>query len=136
MLATLFSFVSLFAEDPPAQPQGGPPTWYTYLPFVGIIVVFFFLMTRSMRKQEQQRQAMAATLEKGDKVLTLGEIYGTVISVDGAKNEVVVKIDDNTRVKMTLQGIKVNITKQEAAAAPKAPDASAQSTAVTTKPNT
>jgi preprotein translocase subunit YajC len=133
MLATLFL---LFAEGPPADgaPGGGQPSWYGMLPFIGIAAVFLFLMMRSSRRQDRERQAMLATLEKNDKVLTIAEIYGTVISVDAAKNEVVVKVDDNTRLKMTVGAIKRNITKEEAAAAPKA-DGGAVSTAVTTKPN-
>lgn len=128
MLATLFL---LFAEDPPPAGDGRPP-WFNMLPFIGIAVVFLFLVMRNSRRQDRERQSMLSTLEKNDKVLTVAEIYGTVISVDAAKNEVVVKVDDNTRLKMTIGAIKLNITKAEAAAAPK-PDA--QSAAITTKPN-
>jgi len=132
MLATLFL---LFADNPPpAAPDDGQPAWFRMLPFIAIGAVFLFLMMRGSRRQERERQSMLATLEKNDKVLTIAEIYGTVISVDAAKNEVVVKVDDNTRLKMTIGAIKRNITKEEAAAAPKA-DAGAASTAVTAKPN-
>ena len=130
MLASLI----VFAQNPPAgdAPPGAGP--WQFLPFVGIAVVFLVLMMRNSRRQDRERQTMLSTLEKNDKVLTIAEIYGTVISVDAAKNEVVVKVDDNTRLKMTVGAIKRNITKEEAAAAPK-PDAGAASTAVTAKPN-
>jgi len=131
----MFATLLLFAQNGDA-PAGGPqaPGWYQMLPFIAIGGVFLFLMMRSSRRQDRERQSMLASLEKNDKVLTIAEIYGTVISVDAAKNEVVVKVDDNTRMKMTIGAIKRNITKEEAAAAPKA-DAGAVSTAVTTKPN-
>ena len=131
MLATLFL---LFAEGQPADGAGQQPSWYGMLPFIAIAVVFLMLMMRNSRRQDRERQTMLSTLEKNDKVLTIAEIYGTVISVDAAKNEVVVKVDDNTRMKMTIGAIKRNITKEEAAAAPKA-DAGAASTAITTKSN-
>jgi preprotein translocase subunit YajC len=132
MLATLL----LFAQDA-APPAGGGDTarsLYQFLPIFAIGILLIFMMTRNSRRQERERQSMLASLEKNDKVLTIAEIYGTVISVDAAKNEVVVKVDDNTRLKMTVGAIKRNITKEEAAAAPK-PDAGAASTAVTAKPN-
>jgi preprotein translocase subunit YajC len=136
MLATLFL---LFADaDAGAAPAGGggagPSGLVQFLPFIGIAVVFLFLMMRNSRRQDKDRQTMLSSLEKNDKVLTIGGIYATVISVNQTEDEVVVKVDDNTRLKITKASISRNITKEQAAAAPKA-DAGAQSTAVTTKPN-
>jgi preprotein translocase subunit YajC len=134
----MFATLLMFAEDAAKQQAAGggdeQPPWFRMLPFIAIGAVFLFLMMRSSRRQDRERQSMLATLEKNDKVLTVAEIYGTVISVDAAKNEVVVKVDDNTRMKMTIAAIKRNITKEEAAAAPKA-DGGSVSTAVTAKPN-
>jgi preprotein translocase subunit YajC len=126
MLATLL----LFAEDPP---QGQAPSWYGMLPFVAIAAVFLLMMMRNSRRQDRDRQAMLTSLEKNDKVLTIGGIYGSVISVNPNEDEVVVKVDDNTRLKVTKGSISRNITKELAAAAPK--QDAAPSTAVTTKPN-
>ena len=131
MLATLFL---LFAEDPPPAGQGGQPGWFQFLPIIGIAVVFLFLMMRNSRRQDRERQAMLSTLDKNDRVLTIGGIYGTVISVNPNEDEVVVKVDDNARLKITKGSISRNITKEQAAAAPK-PDAGAASNAITTKPS-
>jgi preprotein translocase subunit YajC len=135
MLANLFL---LFAEgDAPAAPAGGQGPaggLLGMMPFIGIAVIFLFLMMRNSRKQDREKQNMLSNLEKNDKVLTIGGIYGTVISVNPNEDEVVVKVDDNTRLKITKGSIAKNMTKEQAAAAPKA-DAGAQSTAVTTKPN-
>ncbi len=98
--------------------QGGPPGWYTMLPFLAIAGIFLFMMTRSMRRQERDRQAMVGSLEKNDKVLTAGGIYGTVISVNPTEDEVVVKVDDNTRLRMSKASITRNVTKEEAAKNP------------------
>ena len=58
--------------------------------------------------------------EKNDKVLTAAGIYGTVLSVSDKEDEVVVKVDDNTRLRMIKSGITRNLTKEEALAAAKA----------------
>jgi preprotein translocase subunit YajC len=130
MLATLL----VFADDAAQQQQGqGPPALWNMLPLFVIVGVFLFLMMRGSRRQERDRQAMLSALEKNDKVLTIAGIYGTVISVSPTEDEVVVKVDDNTRLKMTKASIQRNISKEQAAAAPKA-DAST-STAIATKPN-
>jgi len=130
----MLAMLLLFAQDPAANPAGGgKPEWWPLLPFVFIGAVLIFMMMRGSKRQERERQSMLATLEKNDRVLTIAGIYGTVVSVNQNEDEVVVKVDDNTRLKMTKGSIQRNITKEQAAAAPK-PDAAA-STAVTTKPN-
>jgi preprotein translocase subunit YajC len=132
MLATLFV---LFAEDA-APPAGqGPPGWYSMLPFIIMGGVLILLMTRSARRQERERQTLASTLKKNDKVLTSAGIYGTVITVSDTADEVVVKVDDNTRLKMTKASIIRNITQEEAAAAAKAGAGTPSSEAITTKPS-
>jgi len=70
-------------------------------------------------------------------VLIFGGIYGTVVMVSQTEDEVTVKVDDNTRLKVTKASILRNLTKEQAAAAPKTDTAAAAapSTAVTTKPN-
>jgi preprotein translocase subunit YajC len=124
MIAAILAFA---AANPPADAK---PFWYSMLPFLAIIVVFFFLMTRSMRRQERERQALATSLKKGDEVLTQAGMYGTVISVSDTEDKVVVKIDDNTRVRMTKASIARNLSNEQAAKAGTPP-----SEAVTTKPN-
>jgi preprotein translocase subunit YajC len=131
MLATLICFAD-GANDPAAGAPGA--SLWNMLPFVGIAVVFLFLMMRNSRRQDRDRQTMLSSLEKNDKVLTIGGIYGTVISVHPTEDEVVVKVDDNTRLKVTKASISRNMTKEQAAAAPKS-DAGAASTAITAKPN-
>lgn len=98
---------------------GGPPGWFTMLPFLAIAAIFFLMMTRNMKRQERDRQAMVSTLDKGDKVLTAGGIYGVVVSVSPTEDEVVVKVDDNTRLKVSKGAISRNVTKEEAKAAQK-----------------
>ena len=110
----MFKDLIVLAEETGAP--GGPPGWFTMLPFLAIAAVFFFMMTRNMKRQERDRQAMVGTLDKNDKVLTAGGIYGTVISVNPTEDEVVVKVDDNTRLRVSKAAISRNVTKEEAKA--------------------
>ena len=136
MIATLFLLFADAAADAPAPAPGqgaGSPGWFQMLPFLAIPLILLMLF-RNSRRQDRDKQNMLSSLDKNDKVLTIGGIYATVISVSPNEDEVVVKVDDNTRLKITKGSISKNITKEQAAAAPKA-DAAAQSSAVTTKPN-
>jgi len=110
----------MFAEDapPPADGgQGGNP-FGLLLPLLPIFLLFWLLMIRPARKQEAQRKAMLASLEKDDKVLTTGGIIGWVVSVQD--DEVTVRIAENVKVKIVRSGIAQNLTKIEAASQPQA----------------
>jgi preprotein translocase subunit YajC len=92
--------------------------------FIPIVLVFLFylIVLRPMnRRQEQERQKLLSNLKKNDKVLTTAGIYGTVVSVSDKEDEVVVKVDDNVRLKMVKSAITRNFTNEEAAKAAKAP---------------
>ena len=68
---------------------------------------FFLIMTmRRSSLQNRERQAMLANLDKNDKVLTIGGIYGTVVMVNPNEDEVTIKVDDNTRLKITKASVR------------------------------
>lgn len=104
----------LFAQDAPA-----PTPWYSMLIWMlPMVVLFYFLMIRPMRRQEQQRQLLVNNLEKGDKVQTAAGIIGHVVAVAEKEDEVTVKVDDNCRLKMIKSSIVRNLTKEEKLKAP------------------
>jgi preprotein translocase subunit YajC len=100
-------------KDTPAEQQpspfGGP------LPLLMILFVLFYLVVlRPMgRKDAAQRNALQASLKKGDKVLTIAGIYGSIISVAEKDDEVTVQVDDKVRLRMTKGSIARNITREE-----------------------
>lgn len=75
----------------------------SFLPFVLIIGIFYFLIIRPQNKKQKETQKMLEALKKGDKVITIGGIHGTISSVkEGA---VVVKVDDNTKIEFNRSAI-------------------------------
>ena len=50
----------------------------TFLPMILIFVVFYFFLIRPQRKKDKQVKDMLAALKKGDRVCTIGGIYGTI----------------------------------------------------------
>ena len=51
------------------------------LPFVLLIAVFYFLLIRPQRKKDKKVKAMLDALKPGDRVTTIGGIYGTIVSI-------------------------------------------------------
>ncbi|SFG41032.1 protein translocase subunit yajC [Novosphingobium sp. CF614] len=79
---------------------GAPPAWVTYLPFVAMGLIFWFLILRPQMKQQKEHKAKLGALKKGDEVLTGGGFVGKVLKVDESYAEVEI-----------AQGVKVKALK-------------------------
>jgi preprotein translocase subunit YajC len=111
------TLIVLAQESKPTQGPGIDPI-LMLLPILAVL--FYFIVLRpAQRRQQQERDALVTQLTKGDEVITTAGIYGTIISVSDTKDEIVVKVDDGTRLKMIKGSIMKNLTKEEAAKAAK-----------------
>ncbi len=76
---------------------GAPPGWVQFLPIVGMIAIFWFLIIRPQMKRQKEHQTKIAAIKRGDQVVTAGGIVGKVVKVDDEYAEV--EIAQNVRVK-------------------------------------
>jgi preprotein translocase subunit YajC len=74
-----------------------PPAWLQFLPIVGMVVIFWFLIIRPQMRQQKAHRERIAAVKKGDQVVTAGGIVGKVIKVDEQYAEV--EIAQGVRVK-------------------------------------
>jgi preprotein translocase subunit YajC len=75
----------------------------SFLPFVLIIGIFYFLIIRPQNKKQKETQKMLAALKKGDKVVTIGGVHGTIQSVK--EGSVIVKVDENCKMEFSRSAI-------------------------------
>jgi preprotein translocase subunit YajC len=75
------SFVYLFLMAQPAGGTGGNNPLVTFLPLILVFVVFYFFMIRPQMKKQKEMNNYRNSLQRGDKVVTTGGIYGRVIEV-------------------------------------------------------
>lgn len=73
------------------------------IPFILIIVIFYFFMIRPQNKKQKETERMLNALKKGDKIITIGGIHGTISSVH--EKTVIVKVDDNTKMEFNRTAI-------------------------------
>ncbi|MCX7987830.1 MAG: preprotein translocase subunit YajC, partial [Thermodesulfovibrio sp.] len=73
------------------------------LPLVLIIVVFYFLLIRPQQKRAKEHRLMLENLKRGDKVITVGGLYGVVDSVN--PTTVILKVAENVKLKFSKQSI-------------------------------
>ena len=75
----------------------------TIIMFGLIFVIFYFFIIRPQNKKQKETEKMIAALKKGDKVVTIGGIHGTVVTTKEAT--VVVKVDDGTKIEFSRSAI-------------------------------
>ncbi|HKF45525.1 MAG TPA: preprotein translocase subunit YajC [Thermoanaerobaculia bacterium] len=87
-----------------AAPQA-PSGLLQFAPMIFIFVIFYFLLIAPMRKKQKKTQEMLAKLKKGDEVVTTGGIYGTVDALNEERNFVILRVSDNTKIKIQRAAI-------------------------------
>ena len=99
---------ALLQAAPAAQPQGGG--WSMLIMLALIFVVMWLFMIRPQRKQQKELQAFRDGLKRGDKVVTIGGIYGTVCEL---KNDsVLIEVDNNVKIRVSKNALVKDFTEQ------------------------
>ena len=95
----------LFFNLPLLQEGGGSMTDIipTIVMMGAVFAVFYFLIIRPQRKKQKETKDMLNSLGKGDKVVTIGGIRGTIQNVK--EKTVVLKVDDNTKLEFNKEAI-------------------------------
>ena len=76
-----------------------------FLPFILIMIIIYFLMIRPQTKRQKEKEAMREGIKKGDKVITMGGIYGTIQGFKEKGRQAVIKIDYNTNITINRTAI-------------------------------
>ncbi len=92
------------APQQAGAPQAGAVTYLVqFAPLVLIFIVFYLLLIRPQQKKQRAVQEMINSLKKGDKIITSGGMYGTV--VDLKEKTVTLKIGDNVKLEFLRSAI-------------------------------
>jgi preprotein translocase subunit YajC len=83
--------------------DGGANPIVTLMPLILIFVVFYFFIIRPQKKKETDRRAMIEAVKKGDRVVTIGGVHGTVTQVDDGS--VLVQVDTNVKLRVDKNAI-------------------------------
>ena len=103
-MTNLFANLPLLMGTTEAGASGGSGQMVTtFITFGLVILIFYFLIIRPQNKKQKDAKKMLAALKKGDKVVSIGGVHGTVVSVK--EQSTVVKVDDNTKLEFSKSAI-------------------------------
>ena len=89
-----------------AQQQGGG--WTMWIMLALIFVVMWFFMIRPQKKQQKELQTFRDSLAKGDKVVTIGGIFGTIVEVKD--DTVLMEVDNGVKIRVSKQALVKDFT--------------------------
>lgn len=88
--------------------QGAGAGAFSFVPFILIMVIFYFVLYLPQKKNAQKQQQMIAALAKGDEIFTKAGIIGTIVG-----------ITDKIVTLEVAEGVKIKMLKSEIAGAAK-----------------
>jgi preprotein translocase subunit YajC len=104
LLATLLVFAGgCYPAQTPAEGEGGGFDWTLIIFLVLIFAIFYFLMIRPQRKRAKEQRELMAGLQKGDRVITTGGVYGVIESL--SEDSVVIKVESGATIRVARSSI-------------------------------
>ncbi|MBD3878094.1 MAG: preprotein translocase subunit YajC [Quinella sp. 1Q5] len=74
-----------------------------FMPIILMVLIFYFLLYRPQKKAREAHDAMLSSLKVGSRVITIGGIYGTIVSL--SDDIVRLKIADNVEIEVARGSI-------------------------------
>jgi preprotein translocase subunit YajC len=102
-LATGCSTLFPTATDSTTGESTSSSIWPMLIFLVVIFAMFYFVMIRPQRKRQKEQQAMMSSLQKGDKVMTIGGIYGTIDNLN--EDSIVLKVEGGTTIRVARTAV-------------------------------
>lgn len=97
MFSSAASVVLLAAQSPASNGL------IAFLPLAIIMVIFYVLLILPAQRRQKKTQGMLSALKTGDKVVTTGGLYGTIVALDG--DAIQLRIADQVRVKVARSAV-------------------------------
>jgi preprotein translocase subunit YajC len=85
------------------QAASQPGGFALFLPLILIMVIFYFLMILPAQRRQKKTAEMLSSLKNGDKVITNGGIYGTIVGLES--DSVQLRIAEQVKIKVSRSAI-------------------------------
>ena len=113
------SLILLQAAGAPAAGQAAGGGLSMWIMLALIFVVMWLFMIRPQRQQQKKLEAFRKGLQKGDKVVTAGGIYGTIAEVSENERTVLLRVDGDVKLRVDKASLQKDFSEAEAPQADK-----------------
>jgi len=92
-------------------PTGGlSPQLINILFIGGMVLIFYFFMIRPQQQKQKKQKKFSESLKKGDKVVTIGGMHGTIYAVED--QTIILEVDKSTRIKFDKASLSAENSEQ------------------------
>jgi len=99
-MTNLLSILLMAAPQGQGAQQSG---WLSFLPLVLIIVVFYFFFIRPQMKRSKDQKKFKESLQKGQKIITIGGIHGRIVEIQDTT--VTIEVENNVRLRIEKSAV-------------------------------
>lgn len=111
-----FDLISTAYAQTEKTTRGGAPMWPM---LIALFAIFYFFLIRPQQRKQKESKLMLESVKKGERIVTIGGIVGTVVNIKEKKDEksnediIVLKVSDTTKLEILRSSISRVITKSE-----------------------
>jgi len=97
------NYFQTFLLMAPQQQGAEGSSWMSFLPLILIIVVFYFFFIRPQMKKSKDQKKFRESLQKGQKVVTIGGIHGRIVELQ--ETTVTIEVENNVRFRIEKSAV-------------------------------
>lgn len=102
----IMNLMNIMLQAAPAN--GG--MWQQIMMIALILVIFYFFLIRPQMKRSKEAKKFRDSLQKGQKIVTIGGIHGKIVEID--ENTVTIQVENEGRLRMEKSAIASSATEQ------------------------
>lgn len=107
----IFNLVTMLAQAQSPSQARGPNILTALFPFILVLVIFWLIFVLPQQRRQKRHMQMVESLKPGDRIITSGGIFGTVMGVYPDRIEL--KIAANVKIDITKNAVAVILEKQK-----------------------
>jgi len=101
------NLLNIILMQPAAGTAGNSSSsWYSFLPLILIVVVFYLFFIRPQMKRSKDQKKFRESLEKGQKVITIGGIHGRIVELQDTT--VTIEVEGQVRLRVEKSAIAID----------------------------
>ncbi len=93
---------------PQSGASGSQSGWLSFLPLLLIVVVFYFFFIRPQMKRSKDQKKFRESLQKGQKVITIGGIHGRIVEIQDTT--VTIEVENQVRLRIEKSAVAIDNT--------------------------
>lgn len=102
------NLLSILLMAPQTTGSGSQSSWLSFLPLILIVVVFYLFFIRPQMKRSKDQKKFRESLEKGQKVITIGGIHGRIVEIQDTT--VTIEVEGQVRLRIEKSAVALDST--------------------------